>query len=119
MCLSARFSFANRGVVFNVTCNGTVIAPRPPSSGKLVSDDFQYFIGGMMPELASPVQQSLTVIEIRPFKGGWQCFLKGGAFNRIVPVTRRERTQSVTPLRAQNSGAERFGCSIKMGQLRR
>ena len=27
-----------------------------------------------MPELASPVQQSLTVIEIRPFKGGWQCY---------------------------------------------
>jgi hypothetical protein len=28
----------------------------------------------MMPELANPVQQSLTVIEIRPFKGGWQCY---------------------------------------------
>ena len=27
-----------------------------------------------MPELANPVQQSLTVIEIRPFKGGWQCY---------------------------------------------
>ena len=34
----------------------------------------QYFIGDMMPELANPVQQSLTVIEIRPFKGGWQCY---------------------------------------------
>jgi hypothetical protein len=34
----------------------------------------QYFIGGMMPELANSVQQSLTVIEIRPFKGGWQCY---------------------------------------------
>jgi hypothetical protein len=35
----------------------------------------QYFIGGIdMPELANPVQQSLTVIEIRPFKGGWQCY---------------------------------------------
>jgi hypothetical protein len=34
----------------------------------------QYFIGGMMPELANPVQQSVTVIEIRPFKGGWQCY---------------------------------------------
>ena len=27
-----------------------------------------------MPESANPVQQSLTVIEIRPFKGGWQCY---------------------------------------------
>jgi len=27
-----------------------------------------------MPELANPVQQSITVIEIRPFRGGWQCF---------------------------------------------
>src|SRR5436190_21879636 len=36
--------------------------------------DSQYFVGDMMPESASPVQQSTTVIEIRPFKGGWQCF---------------------------------------------
>jgi len=34
----------------------------------------QYFIGGMMPESANSVQQSRTVIEIRPFKGGWQCY---------------------------------------------
>jgi len=27
-----------------------------------------------MPESANPVQQSVTVIEIRPFKGGWQCY---------------------------------------------
>jgi len=27
-----------------------------------------------MPESANPAQQSVTVIEIRPFKGGWQCF---------------------------------------------
>ena len=27
-----------------------------------------------MPESATPVQQSRTVIEIRPFKGGWQCY---------------------------------------------
>jgi hypothetical protein len=32
----------------------------------------QYFIGGMMPEAANALQQSLTVIEIRPFKGRWQ-----------------------------------------------
>jgi hypothetical protein len=34
----------------------------------------QYFIGGMMQESANPMQQSVTVIEIRPFKGGWQCY---------------------------------------------
>ena len=34
----------------------------------------QYFIAGMMSDSAIPVQQSTTVIEIRPFRGGWQCF---------------------------------------------
>ena len=28
----------------------------------------------MTPESANPVQQGLTVIEIRPYRGGWQCF---------------------------------------------
>ena len=27
----------------------------------------------MMPDSANPMQQSTTVIEIRPFRGGWQC----------------------------------------------
>jgi len=27
-----------------------------------------------LPESANPVHQSVTVIEIRPFKGGWQCY---------------------------------------------
>jgi hypothetical protein len=31
-------------------------------------------IGDMMPELTNPVQQPQTIIEIRPFKGGWQCY---------------------------------------------
>ena len=26
-----------------------------------------------MPDSANPMQQSTTVIEIRPFRGGWQC----------------------------------------------
>jgi hypothetical protein len=34
----------------------------------------QYFIGGMMPDLANPVQHPQTIIEIRPFRGGWQRF---------------------------------------------
>ena len=41
---------------------------------ELVSDDFPVFHWRMMPESANPVQQSRTVIEIRPFKGGWQRF---------------------------------------------
>jgi hypothetical protein len=28
----------------------------------------------MMPESADPVQQPQTIIEIRPYRGGWQCF---------------------------------------------
>ena len=38
----------------------------------------QYFIGGMMPDSANPVQQSPKIIEIRPFKGGWQCYEGSG-----------------------------------------
>jgi hypothetical protein len=34
----------------------------------------QYFIGGMMPDSAIPMQQNATIIEIRPYRGGWQCF---------------------------------------------
>jgi hypothetical protein len=33
-----------------------------------------YLNRGMMPESANPVQQCVTVIEIRPFRGGWQCY---------------------------------------------
>jgi hypothetical protein len=28
----------------------------------------------MMPESANPVQHQQTIIEIRPYRGGWQCF---------------------------------------------
>jgi hypothetical protein len=28
----------------------------------------------MMPDSASGVQQPQTIIEIRPYRGGWQCF---------------------------------------------
>jgi hypothetical protein len=27
-----------------------------------------------MPDSASPMQHSTTIIEIRPYRGGWQCF---------------------------------------------
>lgn len=34
----------------------------------------QYFIGSMIPESANTEHESETIIEIRPFKGGWQCY---------------------------------------------
>jgi len=34
----------------------------------------QYFIGGMMPDSAISAQQPQTIIEIRPFRGLWQCY---------------------------------------------
>jgi hypothetical protein len=45
-----------------------------PAALSLSAMTSQYFIGGMMPESANRVQESRTVIEIRPFKGGWQCY---------------------------------------------
>jgi len=35
---------------------------------------FAHFISGIMPESGSPVQQSITIIETRPYRNGWQCF---------------------------------------------
>jgi hypothetical protein len=43
-------------------------------SGELVSNNRPVFIGGMMPDSVSAVQQNRTIIEIRPYRGGWQCF---------------------------------------------
>ena len=61
-----------------------------------------------MPDSAIPVQHSLTVIEIRPFKAA-------GSVTR-VPVSNRywtgdgqKRTQSATPVRVQNSDEAKFG----------
>jgi hypothetical protein len=38
----------------------------------------QYFVGGMMSESANPVKQPQTIIEIRPYRGGWQCYEGSG-----------------------------------------
>jgi hypothetical protein len=69
----------------------------------------QYFIGGMMPELGDPVQQSVTVVEIRPFKGGWQCVEAPGV-HRTGLVTMPSRVLLVMPKRGRNMGAEKFVC---------
>jgi hypothetical protein len=35
----------------------------------------QYFIAGIiMSDSATQVQQTITIIQIRPFRGGWQCY---------------------------------------------
>ena len=49
----------------------------------------QYFIGGVMPDPAIPMQQRGRVIEIRPFRGGWQCFEAEG----VAPYWRGERAK--------------------------
>jgi hypothetical protein len=41
----------------------------------------------MMPDSANPVQQPQTIIEIRPYRGGWQCFEAAGAIISAVPGT--------------------------------
>ena len=50
----------------------TALHDEQPAALSLSATIFQYFIGGMMPESANRVQQSITIIEIRPFRGGWQ-----------------------------------------------
>jgi len=42
----------------------------------------QYFMGGMMPESVNPVLQHQTIIEIRPYRGGWKCFEGPGVERR-------------------------------------
>jgi hypothetical protein len=67
----------------------------------------QYFTGGIMPESANPVQQGVTLIESAVQRR--LAVLRGvPVSNPTGPATRRERTQSVTPLRAQNSDAAKF-----------
>ncbi len=50
-----------------VACNALQYAEVQPAALILSAMISQDFIGGMMPELANTVQQSLTIIEIRPF----------------------------------------------------
>src|SRR5437899_3144432 len=57
-----------------ISDNGAAIAPRPASSTEPVSDGLPVFHRRMTPESANPVQQPQTIIEIWPYRGGWQCF---------------------------------------------
>jgi hypothetical protein len=53
------------------------------------------------------------IIEIRPFKGAGSA-LKRQALSRTGPVRGRKMMPSVAPLRAQNSDAAKFACSITL-----
>src|SRR5437899_6510764 len=66
----------------------------------------QYFIGGMMPQLANPVQQPQTIIEIRPYRGGWQCFEGPGRRTALDWREREAECYRIMPKRAPNLGAE-------------
>ena len=62
----------------------------------------------MMPDSANPVQQSLTVIEIRPFKGGWQCYEGPGVQPHWTGDTAKEDTIGYATARAK------FGPAIRV-----
>lgn len=55
----------------------------------------------MLPELANPAQQSLTVIEIRPFKGGWQSYEGPGVGPCWIGDTAKEDAISYATARAK------------------
>lgn len=82
-----------------------------------------------MPESASPVQQDLTIIEIRPYRNGWQCCEESGVRPYWTGETAKEDAIGYTNARAkfgrgeirvldQNGSVERVisfcGDSIKM-----
>jgi hypothetical protein len=61
----------------------------------------QYCIGGMMPESANPVQQPQTIIEIRPYRGGWQCYEGPGVGPYWIGDTAKEDAISYATARAK------------------
>ena len=54
-----------------------------------------------MPELHNPVQQPQTIIEIRPFKGGWQCYEGPGVGPYWIGDTAKEDAISYATARAK------------------
>lgn len=61
-------------------------------------------------------QQSPDVIEIRPHRGGWQCFEASGVEPYWIGEGAKE-APSVTPQRARSFDGEKFACSTLMDQL--
>jgi len=62
-----------------------------------------------MPELGNPVQKPQTIIEIRPFKGGWQCY-EGPGVQPYWTGDNANRVLSTTLKRMRNSDTVRFAC---------
>ena len=55
----------------------------------------------MMPESANPVQQAQTIIEIRPYRGGWQCCEGPGVGPYWIGDTAKEDAISYATARAK------------------
>jgi len=68
--------------MISFTRDGTHDQPTALSLSAMIS---QYFMGGTMPESAITMHRPETIIEIRPFRGGWQCFERPG----VQPCSRR------------------------------
>ena len=76
----------------------------------------QCFIGSMMPDLASGVQQSATIIEIRAYRGGWQCFEAPGFQPFWIGKGAKEARLAMRKA-ARDLVVERFACSTPTDQL--
>jgi hypothetical protein len=60
----------------------------------------------MKPESASPLQQGLTIIEIRPYRNGWECFEAPGVQPYWIDANAKEDTFGYAKARAKFGGAE-------------
>ena len=60
----------------------------------------------MMPESANPVQRAQTIIEIRPFKGGWQCYEGAGVGPYWVGENAKQSAIDYAEARAKFGHAE-------------
>jgi hypothetical protein len=105
MCECLHRARASKISLKNVASTPTFSLSIGKSCGKsalsLSATIFQYVIGGMMPESANPVQQNLTVIEIRPFKGGWQCYEGPGVGPYWIGDTAKEDAIGYATARAK------------------
>ena len=59
-----------------------------------------------MPESAIPVQQPQTIIEIRPFKGSWQCYEGPGVGPYWIGDDAKQSAADYTKARAKYAHAE-------------
>jgi hypothetical protein len=91
-------------------------ARREPTALSLSAMPSLYFIGGMMPESASPVQEPQTIIEIRPYRGGWQCYEGLGVQPYWTGDSAKQSATDYAKAR-QDLAALRFACLRRMARL--